>query len=272
MVGLTVDIETDSGGHEVCITELGIAPVSEHRCETAVYQDFGTGKWKREPDLPDPWAYVLSVNAARRHLTAEQKREVIAKLLKAQPGKSNRQIAEMAKDEHKKVGRVRADLEARGVLPHVEATTDTKGRQQPTKKAKRGTVANIIAERKPPHIVLPSAKKLVAEIMARDAAAQGYTKAVLQGLVDAIGGPHLVPGVYQVAHALLCALAKKAGNDAGFRKLCDGEDIDQSFVDRVVDDVEAKLNASAPSDDLAIPDFLRRTQPADPEGKLRGAL
>jgi hypothetical protein len=33
----------------------------------------------------DPYAYVLSKNAHRRHLTAEQKRDVIAKLLKAKP-------------------------------------------------------------------------------------------------------------------------------------------------------------------------------------------
>src|SRR5438552_16799639 len=33
----------------------------------------------------DPLAYVVSVNLRRRHLTAEQKREVVASLLKANP-------------------------------------------------------------------------------------------------------------------------------------------------------------------------------------------
>src|SRR6267154_2252272 len=43
--------------------------------------------------LRDPYAYVVSANLHRRHLDAEAKREVIAALVKAQPEKSNRQIA-----------------------------------------------------------------------------------------------------------------------------------------------------------------------------------
>ena len=34
----------------------------------------------------DPWAYVISANVHRRHLTADQKRELAAALLKAKPG------------------------------------------------------------------------------------------------------------------------------------------------------------------------------------------
>ena len=45
----------------------------------------------------DPYGYVISVNLHRRHLTAEQKRELIAQLLKATPEKSDRQIAETVK-------------------------------------------------------------------------------------------------------------------------------------------------------------------------------
>jgi hypothetical protein len=67
----------------------------------------------------DPWAYVISANLHRRHLTAKQKRNVIANLLKAQPEKSNRQIGEMAKADHKTVGAVRAEGEATGELPQL---------------------------------------------------------------------------------------------------------------------------------------------------------
>jgi hypothetical protein len=38
----------------------------------------------------DPYAYVTSANIHRRHLTAEQKRELIAKLINAKPEASNR--------------------------------------------------------------------------------------------------------------------------------------------------------------------------------------
>jgi ParB-like chromosome segregation protein Spo0J len=79
-------------------------------------------------------AYVVSANIHRRHLTAEQKRDLLAKLIKADPSKSNRLIAETAKVDHKTAGAVRTELEQRGEIPHVGNRTDSAGRTQPAKK------------------------------------------------------------------------------------------------------------------------------------------
>ena len=43
----------------------------------------------------DPYEYVISANIRRRHLTAEQKRDLVATLLKLDPGKSDRSIAKV---------------------------------------------------------------------------------------------------------------------------------------------------------------------------------
>jgi hypothetical protein len=87
-----------------------------------------------DTDEVDPVAFVISANFHRRHLTADQKRELIAKLIKAQPEKSNRQIARTAKADDKTVGSVRREMEGRAEIPHVLERTDTKGRQQPAHK------------------------------------------------------------------------------------------------------------------------------------------
>jgi transposase-like protein len=59
----------------------------------------------------NPWTYVLSKNAYRRHLNAKQKRDVIARFLKADPQASDREIARESKSDHKMVGRVRRSMQ-----------------------------------------------------------------------------------------------------------------------------------------------------------------
>jgi hypothetical protein len=82
----------------------------------------------------DPYAFVISANIHRRHLNPEQKRSLIAAVLKANPEKPDRQIAVQVKADHKTVGSVRREQEDVGNIPHVETRTDTKGRQQPSRK------------------------------------------------------------------------------------------------------------------------------------------
>jgi hypothetical protein len=84
----------------------------------------------------DPYEAALSFNVRRRHLTPEQKRELLIKVIAAQPEKSDRQIAEMVKRDHKTVAVARKAGEDVGRIPHVEKRTDSKGRKQQAKKSK----------------------------------------------------------------------------------------------------------------------------------------
>jgi hypothetical protein len=85
---------------------------------------------------------IASLNVHRRHLTSEQKRELIAKRLKADPSKSDRQIAKQTKTSPTTVGKVRAEKEASGDVSSVDTRTDTKGRKQRSRKPERNKQAS----------------------------------------------------------------------------------------------------------------------------------
>jgi hypothetical protein len=86
----------------------------------------------------DPTAFVIDKNIRRRHLTQEQKREFADKLLQANPERSDRQIAELIRADHKTVATVRKEKEGRGEIPPVEVRTDAAGRKQPVRKVRTG--------------------------------------------------------------------------------------------------------------------------------------
>ena len=82
----------------------------------------------------DPYALVASLNAHRRHLTAERNRSLIEELIKAAPEKSNRHIAGMAKASHVTVGAIREKLEATGQIDQLEKTVGKDGKPRAAKK------------------------------------------------------------------------------------------------------------------------------------------
>ena len=77
----------------------------------------------------DPYDYVMSANIHRRHLTAEQKRELIAKLLKARPEKTDRQFAKETGVSQPTVGKIRRDLEANDKDYHKPDRVEASGRK-----------------------------------------------------------------------------------------------------------------------------------------------
>jgi hypothetical protein len=82
----------------------------------------------------DPYAYVISANIRRRHLSSGQTDDLIVKLLKADPTKSNRAVAKLTDTSHPHVAKVRKRAEKAGDVETVTTSVDTKGRKQPAKK------------------------------------------------------------------------------------------------------------------------------------------
>jgi hypothetical protein len=94
----------------------------------------------------DALAFVISANIHRRHLTTDQKRDLIAKLLKANPEKSDRSIAKVAKVSHVTVAKARKDAEATGQTVQLKQRIggDGKARKQPaTKQAQQSPVLDV---------------------------------------------------------------------------------------------------------------------------------
>jgi ParB-like chromosome segregation protein Spo0J len=85
-------------------------------------------------DETTPEEFVMSANVHRRHLTPDDKRKLIAALLKANPERSDRATAKIADSNRTTVGQIRRDLEQKGDVSIIDTRTDSAGRQQPATK------------------------------------------------------------------------------------------------------------------------------------------
>src|SRR5262249_26299599 len=96
--------------------------------------------------------FVITQNIHRRHLTGEQRCELIAKLLAARPEASNASIAKIAKADDKTVAAVRREKEATSQIPRLEKRlgADGKARKRPARKQpkKRRPAAAVMADTK----------------------------------------------------------------------------------------------------------------------------
>ena len=133
------------------------------RADHAGLPFLGAGEGRTTPT--SPYEYVISANIHRRHLTAEQKRDLIAKVLKATPGKSNRQIAETVKADHKTVASVRAQKEATGEIPQLAKTIgkDGKARKTPEPPAARKATTDCDHVQATPELIAAVHDKIIAE-------------------------------------------------------------------------------------------------------------
>ena len=85
-------------------------------------------------------AHAIAVNVHRRNLTREQRRDIIAASLRAQPEVSDREHAVRTGASHPTVADVRRELEASGDVESFSTRTDASGRQQPASKPPRQQV------------------------------------------------------------------------------------------------------------------------------------
>jgi len=102
-----------------------------------------------QPDMDDDEKRALAraLNLARRQLTTEQKRKLIADQLEETPERSSRWVAKMLGVHHATVGSVRGDLERSGQIIHCPIREGSDGRHQPAAKPLKA-IARSSVERK----------------------------------------------------------------------------------------------------------------------------
>jgi hypothetical protein len=140
----------------------------------------------------DVTAFVISKNIRRRHLTAEQRRDLIGKLLKAKPEVSNNVIAKQVKADDKTVASVRRELERRSEIPNVETRTDTRGRAQPAKKAAAKSMAKPRPTATPPNPPVVHHGGGPEDRVVIDFICKRLTKEDIAGLLSLIGDRHVL--------------------------------------------------------------------------------
>lgn len=88
---------------------------------------------------------AFALNLHRRHLNREQKRELIARSLKAGPQLSNREHARRTGADHKTVQAVREESESTGEIPQSETRLSADGRERPSTQPERKPIADLPA-------------------------------------------------------------------------------------------------------------------------------
>ncbi len=142
-----------------------------HRCRACVDLGIALNTRTFTGTTADAKAYVVSLNVHRRHLTFEQKQEVIDAELKRDPKQSDRSIAKKAKVDHKTVAKARARAVDGGEIPHQPERVGVDGVKQLV--AKPTTAAATTASPPRPkvpvamHGVVPSAKPCIGMQYAR---------------------------------------------------------------------------------------------------------
>lgn len=120
--------------HRACL-EAGVKPRFEPFSYFVEHADEQSGR------KMTPAEFVIAQNAHRRHLTREQRRNIVAELLKCNPEASNVSVAKQAEVDDKTVAKVRAGLEATSEIPRLTKTIGRDGKARPARQPIEGKIA-----------------------------------------------------------------------------------------------------------------------------------
>jgi hypothetical protein len=187
----------------------------------------------------NPYDFVLSANLHRRHLTGEQKRELIAKVLKAKPEASNTIIAKQTKTTDKTVAKVRRKLESTSEIPKLEKTTGADGKKRGRPPKRKVGLAPPRPPQPEPEAAAPLASGS-AEISIEQRRAE---YAALDTVTD------LDRRIIRAAGAIRHEAMGLTQSDT------------ERFVAAIRDQIDSIEREALQADaDLSIPEFLRRTE------------
>ena len=211
---------------------LGFCFLFEHRGTewaslTAIGDDgsaMGVTEWSAEQsivDVEDPYAYVISANLHRRHLSIEDRRRIAAERLKADPVRSNRAIAAEVKLDKNTIQDVRQGLEASGEIHQSEIRVSTTGQ----KRKPAGKKAAAISEDNP-NIKLPppTVPSTPSDEWATRPAIQAFEKALAKcsGEERAYIWKHILP-LYKPSTVTMRYVAPEAAKPAAVEKPRSGD-------------------------------------------------
>ena len=106
--------------------------------------------------IDNPFAFVLSKNVHRRHLTPEQKRPLIIELVKASAERSNALLAEWGDVDDHYIADIREELEATSEIPRFQKTIGKDGKARPIHRYTHEPVPSPPIERNPTSRPSPS--------------------------------------------------------------------------------------------------------------------
>lgn len=274
--GVQVPIVVDADGEVIDgHHRLEIAQANGLDCPEIVRDDLTTDDEKI--------ALALTLNVHRRHLTREQRRDLIRISLRAAPDLSDRQHAEMTGADHKTVGSVRNDMQATGEIPQSDRRTGADGRERPASVTVTRSVRTTIpideqlasaVERYPFLADYENVDSAISTAAALDATPEGHQrdrrieaaktwpKAEAAARERAANPP--APTPYDVAHVALVAIidaARAVATAGGPPMFADAAaDLDVEERTEWLDSVERAISALTDVAAALRPNPLRRVK------------